>query len=515
MALYRQYGAAFPPAYRDELLARSAVADVQRIEGLTDEDALDLSLYRPLEAPAGALRCKVYRRGERVSLSRRAADVRVARVDRDRRAALPRDPARGPAGVAVRLRAARPGPGRRRRHPRPLPRGLRARVAGRRRAGRLQRPHPRRRPRLARGDDAARRRALPAPGGHPVQRPLHGVHAARPRGRRERARGAVPRTLRPGGRAGRRGPGRGADRAGHRRRRLARPGPDPARLPERRHRDAAHELLPAGPEAVRELQAGPAPDPAHPAAAPAVRDLRALAAGGGRAPARRDGRARRPALVGPARGLPHGDPRPDEGADGQERRDRAGRVQGRLRRQAPRRPGGRVLHDVPVRPARRDRQHRRRLRRPALARRARRRRRSVPGGRRGQGHGDVQRHRQRRLRAVRVLARRRVRVRRVGRLRPQGDGHHGPQRVGERAAPLPRARRRRPGAGLHRRRHRRHERRRVRQRHDALAAHPARGRVRPPPHLPGPGPRSGGRAWPSASACSRCPGRAGTTTTAP
>ena len=33
MALYRQYGAAFPPAYRDELLARSAVADVQRIEG--------------------------------------------------------------------------------------------------------------------------------------------------------------------------------------------------------------------------------------------------------------------------------------------------------------------------------------------------------------------------------------------------------------------------------------------------------------------------------------------------
>ena len=42
---------------------------MQRIEGLTGEDALDLSLYRPLEAPPGALRCKVYRRGERVSLS--------------------------------------------------------------------------------------------------------------------------------------------------------------------------------------------------------------------------------------------------------------------------------------------------------------------------------------------------------------------------------------------------------------------------------------------------------------
>src|SRR5690349_20304323 len=69
MAAYREYGQAFPPAYRDDLLARSAVADVQRMEGLAGEEALDLSLYRPLEAPPGVLRCKVYRRGERVSLS--------------------------------------------------------------------------------------------------------------------------------------------------------------------------------------------------------------------------------------------------------------------------------------------------------------------------------------------------------------------------------------------------------------------------------------------------------------
>ncbi len=47
---------------------------------------------------------------------------------------------------------------------------------------------------------------------------------------------------------------------------------------------------------------------------------------------------------------------------------------------------------------------------------------------------------------LRLLARRRVRVRRLGRLRPQGDGHHRPRRVGERAAPLPRARHRRAGA---------------------------------------------------------------------
>ena len=53
-----------------------------------------------------------------------------------------------------------------------------------------------------------------------------------------------------------------------------------------------------------------------------------------------DGRPRRPALVGPPGGLPHRDPRPGQGADGQERRDRPGRRQGRLRRQAAARPAG-------------------------------------------------------------------------------------------------------------------------------------------------------------------------------
>jgi hypothetical protein len=47
------------------------------------------------------------------------------------------------------------------------------------------------------------------------------------------------------------------------------------------------------------------------------------------------GRPRRPALVRPARRLPHRGPRPDEGADGEERGDRAGRRQGRLLSQAP------------------------------------------------------------------------------------------------------------------------------------------------------------------------------------
>ena len=49
-------------------------------------------------------------------------------------------------------------------------------------------------------------------------------------------------------------------------------------------------------------------------------------------------RTRRPALVGPPRRLPHRGPRPGEGADGEERRDRAGRGQGRVLLQAAARP---------------------------------------------------------------------------------------------------------------------------------------------------------------------------------
>ncbi len=63
-------------------------------------------------------------------------------------------------------------------------------------------------------------------------------------------------------------------------------------------------------------------------------------------------------------------------------------------------------------------------------------------------------------------------------------------------------------------RHRRHVGRRVRQRHAALAPHPPAGRLRPPPHLPRPGPGCRRRASPSGSACLRCRARAGTTTIA-
>jgi glutamate dehydrogenase len=57
-----------------------------------------------------------------------------------------------------------------------------------------------------------------------------------------------------------------------------------------------------------------------------------------------------------------------------------------------------------------------RRRDPARERRAPRRRRSLSGGRRRQGHRDLLRHAQRHLARARLLARRRFRLRRLGRL---------------------------------------------------------------------------------------------------
>ena len=103
------------------------------------------------------------------------------------------------------------------------------------------------------------------------------------------------------------------------------------------------------------------------------RGLRVLAGHRGRAPARRAHRPRRTALVGPSRGLPHGDPRAHEGADGQERAHRPRRRQGRVRGEDGR--GRRRLPDVRGRAARRHRQRRRGRHRAAPAGRAPRRRR--------------------------------------------------------------------------------------------------------------------------------------------
>ena len=196
-------------------------------------------------------------------------------------------------------------------------------------------------------------------------------------------------------------------------------------------------------------------------AAAAVRDLALLAAGRGRAPAVRPGRPRRAALVGPPRGLPDRGARPGQGAGGEERGDRSGRRQGRVRLQAAARPGGRprrvarrgrrLLPHVHLVDARHHRQPRRRRGRaagrtwsattattPTSSSRPTRAPRRSPTSRTSVAND------------VRLLARRRVRLRRLGRLRPQGDGDHRARRVGVGAAPLPRDGPRLPDRGLHR-----------------------------------------------------------------
>ncbi len=66
--VHRRFEQAFPPAYRDDWPARSAVADIARIDGLHHRDVPMISLYRPLEATAGVLRAKLFSATE-VSLS--------------------------------------------------------------------------------------------------------------------------------------------------------------------------------------------------------------------------------------------------------------------------------------------------------------------------------------------------------------------------------------------------------------------------------------------------------------
>ena len=204
-------------------------------------------------------------------------------------------------------------------------------------------------------------------------------------------------------------------------------------------------------------------------------------------PARRHGGARRHPLVGPQGGLPHRGARPDEGPEGEERGDRARRFQGRLHPEAGhgharRAPCGGLdaVRHVHARVARHHRQPRRRRGRAPGGGPHPRRPRPVPGGGGRQGHRHLQRHRERDQRGVRVLARGRVRLGRLARLRPQGAGDHGPRRVGVGEAPLPRGGDRRHGPAVHGGGHRRHVGRRVRQRDALHAADPARLRVRSP-----------------------------------
>ena len=102
---------------------------------------------------------------------------------------------------------------------------------------------------------------------------------------------------------------------------------------------AAHQPLSGGAGRAAEglplRQAREPRDRAAAAAAAVRRDLRLQPARRGLPSARRQGRARRHALVRPQGGFPHRGAGADEGADGEERRHRAGRLEGRLRGEAP------------------------------------------------------------------------------------------------------------------------------------------------------------------------------------
>ena len=134
--------------------------------------------------------------------------------------------------------------------------------------------------------------------------------------------------------------GQGASNRGRaRERRESVGGPRAAPIPGADPGDDAHQLLaaatPPGSGAdlpVVQVRSGEGAGPAR--AEADVRDLRLLAALRRRAPARRQGRARRLALVRPAGGFPHRGAGARQGADGQEHGHRAGRLEGRLRAEA-------------------------------------------------------------------------------------------------------------------------------------------------------------------------------------
>ena len=69
MALLRRYGSGFPAGYRETYSPRVAVFDIEQMETLVGDGGLAMSLYVPLEAPAGRLNFKLYRAGAPVPLS--------------------------------------------------------------------------------------------------------------------------------------------------------------------------------------------------------------------------------------------------------------------------------------------------------------------------------------------------------------------------------------------------------------------------------------------------------------
>ena len=68
LALHERYARAFPSGYREQYRAAVAVSDIDRLEQLRPGE-LSVDLYRPLEADERAVRLKVFRVGEPITLS--------------------------------------------------------------------------------------------------------------------------------------------------------------------------------------------------------------------------------------------------------------------------------------------------------------------------------------------------------------------------------------------------------------------------------------------------------------
>ncbi len=65
----RQYGEAFPEAYKEDFGPRVAVTDLQRIDEVDRDEGVGLHMYAPADAPPGEGRFKIFRTGEPMSLT--------------------------------------------------------------------------------------------------------------------------------------------------------------------------------------------------------------------------------------------------------------------------------------------------------------------------------------------------------------------------------------------------------------------------------------------------------------
>ncbi|MBL0076945.1 MAG: NAD-glutamate dehydrogenase [Rhodocyclaceae bacterium] len=65
----RRFANAFPAAYTSSVSARAAVHDIDMIDGLSAQQGIRMSLYRPVEADSMTLRLRVYRLGQSLALS--------------------------------------------------------------------------------------------------------------------------------------------------------------------------------------------------------------------------------------------------------------------------------------------------------------------------------------------------------------------------------------------------------------------------------------------------------------